>query len=1085
MFISWSQRTGKHREGKCQRDFTCKDPYHDRYHTKMHVLVCQDHKDKPENKDLLQKYKDRFINKHSALLPPYSREIQLSYISTAFKNHQNQQIHDTDSKGIYMLQTIKIQDQEFTIFYDTGCGEFVSRYGAIERLGSRAIKEFDGPVILGGVGGICTESRYGVYSVKLPLVNNNEALLTGVCLQQVTQEFPQYPLSGKVENDIVQGYLDAGGNVYDLPKLPKTVGGNVDFMLGIKYLRYFPKEIFKLPSGLTIYRSHFQNADGSRGVIGGPHEVFTNIENHHNLCQQFSNVNFISNQFKIYQNGLQVNPDVPLLGFKNSYQDFNLDVSDKLINGNNDCVMISRKLKIFEKIEEAGTEVNYRCITCRDCKVCKKHADEENMSIKEEVEQDLIEKSVTLDVKNRKTVARLPVLHDPKLMLSPNRGKALKVFGQQLKKMNKNEKDKLDVVQSEMKLQNLGHVEFVRNLPADIQQKLNENPTQNFIPWRAVWKENSLSTPCRMVFDASQPTCSGYSLNDILAKGRNSMNKLVEIFIRWRKHRYGFHTDVRKMYNSVKLDSDDWCLQRYLWKNNLDENEPLEEKVIKTLIYGVRSSGNQAECGLRRTALLSKDEYPKVCKIIHEDVYVDDCLSGNDTKEMALQTSDELELVMNRGGFGLKGITMTGSPPSKDLSSDEVSISVAGLLWQSQDDTISLDVKDLNFAKKQRGRKTEVISNVPEKLTRRQCTSKVAEIFDLTGMFTPIISAMKMDLHELVLRKLDWDDKVPNELQPVWFEHFKMMTDIGKIRFQRAVIPEDAVSTDINLLSFGDASKSCICIAIYARFKRCGGNYSCQLIFGRSKLVPDGLTQPRAELFAALVNCHSTEVVKRSLKECHDGTILFTDSQIVLHWLNNKSRTLKQWVRNRVIEIQRFTTIDDWRYVSTDNMIADLGTRKGVKLDEVSPGSQWVNGLQWMVLDEANFPSFKIHEINLNATQLNEAKKEQPYEFLESSYVQRQVPNQVVERYKFSRYLLDPNKFRFKTVVRVIAFVIKFIKILQSRVKKIEFKYVQHDGIEAAETYFFKKATDEIKHFYKLKQYQNFRSTKGRSTKVY
>ena len=36
-----------------------------------------------------------------------------------------------------------------------------------------------------------------------------------------------------------------------------------------------------------------------------------------------------------------------------------------------------------------------------------------------------------------------------------------------------------------------------------------------------------MSTPCRLAFDASQPTSSGASLNDLLKKGKNNMNKLT------------------------------------------------------------------------------------------------------------------------------------------------------------------------------------------------------------------------------------------------------------------------------------------------------------------------------------------------------------------------------------------------------------------------------------------------------------------------------------------------------------------------------------------------------------------------------
>ena len=64
---------------------------------------------------------------------------------------------------------------------------------------------------------------------------------------------------------------------------------------------------------------------------------------------------------------------------------------------------------------------------------------------------------------------------------------------------------------------------------------------------------------------------------------------------------------------------------------------------------------------------------------------------------------------------------------------------------------------------------------IPEKLTRRQVVGKVAEVFDLIGRFTPIIVHMKLDLHELVTHKLDWDDVIPNELRHVWVTHMEMI----------------------------------------------------------------------------------------------------------------------------------------------------------------------------------------------------------------------------------------------------------------------------------------------------------------------
>ena len=132
------------------------------------------------------------------------------------------------------------------------------------------------------------------------------------------------------------------------------------------------------------------------------------------------------------------------------------------------------------------------------------------------------------------------------------------------------------------------------------------------------------------------------------------------------------------------------------------------------------------------------------------------------------------------------------------------------------------------------------------------------------------------------------------------------------MKSRRAVIPEDAIDTQVKTLDFGDASREIACIGIHAIFKRKDGSYSCQLVFARSRLIPTKMTQPRAELYAALINTHTGEVVGRAFGQHHTKAFKFTDSQIVLHWIRNEIRPLKQWVRNRIIEIQRFTSPDQW-----------------------------------------------------------------------------------------------------------------------------------------------------------------------------
>ena len=977
----------KHKHGRCQKVFCCTHEDHDKYPRRKHVLVCHEHKD--YNQQLLDDFKARCILRRTDV-PDFSRNIKLSFFTnhdeskTVIKQEENSESGENAEKNtgtsfiesherceivsensIYLLQNIKVNEQEYCLFFDSGCGDFVCKHSAVQKLGANARQEVPGPIKIGGVGGVTAESQHGVFSVKLPLSSGHKALFTGVCLERITTTFPVYPLQGRVLGDIRKAYQEAGGNICNLPNVPKVVGGDVDMMIGIKYLRYHPERVFQLPSGLTIYKSMFTNSDGSRGVIGGPHRVFSEIEA--NFFQKGQFHAYLSDQFKVYQNGYKVNPDLSLLSVK-----CNKDVFENLLLDNNNHgentpyknVLSARNQRIFNEIEFAGSEISYRCSKCRNCKDCRHHEQIESVSIKEEMEQELINQSVTINVDQQITTASLPLLQNPSIALVPNKNKALQVYYQQVKKLNKCPQDKADVIASELKLHQLGHVAFVKDLTPAQQNYLKNHTIQNYIAWRAVWNGNSVSTPCRLVFDASQPTASGKSLNDILAKGKNNMNKLIEIFIRWSMHKVAIHTDIRKMYNTVKLREEDWCLQRYVWHNELDPNQPPEEKVILTLIYGVKASGNQSERGLRETARFSKVEYPEVHRIVENDIYVDDCLTGETSKEIASQRADEIELVLQKGGFSLKGVTMSHQKPSTTLSEDSESVKVAGMRWYPEQDEISLDVSPLNFAKKSRGKKPTHLNNtIPKLLTRRHCVSKVSEIFDLTGKITPITAALKIDLRELTNRKLDWDDVIPDNLRPIWDSNFQLIQEINQLKFNRAIVPDDAVNLEINTIDSGDASKSIVCVAIHARFLKKDGSYSCQLVFSRSRLVPEGMTQPRAELFAATVNAHTGEVVRRSFGKYWTDSIKLTDSQISLYWIHNDKKPLSQWVRNRVVEIRRFTDPDDWKYVKSADMIADVGTRKGASLNDVNRNSNWINGFHWMTEHKSKFPVKSVEEI--------------------------------------------------------------------------------------------------------------------------
>ena len=338
------------------------------------------------------------------------------------------------------------------------------------------------------------------------------------------------------------------------------------------------------------------------------------------------------------------------------------------------------------------------------------------------------------------------------------------------------------------------------------------------------------------------------------------------------------------------------------------------------------------------------------------------------------------------------------------------------------------------------------------------------------------------------------------------------------MRFKRAVIPEDAVSTDIELLCVADASEVMICLGIYARFRRRAGGSSCQLLFGRTKVVPKDMSTPRAELLAALMNASTAHVVKTSLGDMYKKSWMLTDSQVALHWIHCTKSKLKVWVRNRVIEINRLVDMHLWRYVESKQNIADIGTRKGATLDCLGPDGVWTNGYEWMRGEEADFPVKTVEQVILDNEAKSEARKEKILvDVLQDNYfvghTEQQVPEEVGLRYTFCDYVIDPNKFRFKKVVTVLALFLKFVlnmlkiserpsdsAIVEAEHFNIpdifshpESNYLVTTGekskglqcskglvvelpeamIKNALAYYFKKSTLEIKHFLPEHKYCN------------
>ena len=57
-------------------------------------------------------------------------------------------------------------------------------------------------------------------------------------------------------------------------------------------------------------------------------------------------------------------------------------------------------------------------------------------------------------------------------------------------------------------------------------------------------------------------------------------------------------------------------------------------------------------------------------------------------------------------------------------------------------------------------------------------------------------------------------------------------------------------------------------------------------------------------------------------------------------------------------------------------MIADLETRKGIKIEQVNQDSVWKNNYEWMKLESSQFPTKTVKEIQLDKDEISTLKSE-------------------------------------------------------------------------------------------------------------
>ena len=755
------------------------------------------------------------------------------------------------------------------------------------------------------------------------------------------------------------------------------------------------------------------------------------------------------------------------------------------------------ELKKFLQQQEAGLDSTFRCIRCRNCKNCLKGAGQERMSMRQEAEQQIIKESVHIDKDLGRAVAKLPFMFDPADKLVDNSKVAAKRLENVTRKYCTDPVVKEMLEKSMKKLIDNGHLVLLDDLPPKLRSKIENASSSYTIPADVAFKEGSVSTPARWVFDAGSRTAKGFSLNDLLAKGTIDMVRLVDMVMDWRMGPSAFCGDIRQFYNTILLSEEHWKYQKVLFRKNLDPNAKILIGIIVTLIYGVKPVGNQCEEIIKLLVELVSETFPEVSKLLVDKRYVDDFGQSTSGKRETATLMKETSEVLGKIKMKVKGWAESGTDPPEEMSDDGKSVGFAGMTWFPKGDFYKLNIQSLHFSKKKRGKfpanliKYEDTTGItideytPDKITRTNCTSVAARIYDIQGLLAPLTLKLKNDLRTLISFEPSWTSSIPDHQRATWIQNFKMIEDVRDILYVRCSIPTDAVSNQARILLLCDAANPGIILAAYACYERRNGAWSCDLLFGKGLLAPENWTIPQKELHGMSALSNLKVILENSIGSWVKEFLCFGDSEIVLSWIIYEKVKLTTFVRNRVANIREKMGLDALHHVEGVSNPTDVGTRPDeITADSVRPGSVWLKGKPWMnmSMEQAKQEGIIKH---VNDIKLSNDKKKifgegVAYDTFDTTgtgvfavtKIGKIDKEKIAQRILKADYIYPPLKQNFRSLVLVTGFVLeavrKWLKIITKvKIQKGECKEEDLESLDIKDPVFSlfasnKSTTEEV-----------------------
>ena len=153
---------------------------------------------------------------------------------------------------------------------------------------------------------------------------------------------------------------------------------------------------------------------------------------------------------------------------------------------------------------------------------------------------------------------------------------------------------------------------------------------------------------------------------------------------------------------------------------------------------------------------------------------------------------------------------------------------------------------------------------------------------------------------------MNWDEPIDDYTAYEWLKWRNNLATLHDVSIARAIKPKDfGTVTSCTLHHFSDACETGYGQSSYIRLVKKKGNVHCSLLIGKSRVAPlKYISIPRLELIAATLSIKVSKMIREELDMEIEDDVFWTDSQVVLGYINSDVRRFKIFVANRVQQIR-------------------------------------------------------------------------------------------------------------------------------------------------------------------------------------